>query len=121
MHHGENASLRHATHRTVDGAHEAITAVELTPAIVNAAVKLTDMLDTHATNTAVAATTVAAGMKYGIVDNFLACRDRHVTVHIKPLVDRAIRSGRPCLPMTGLSTMALQKPALMDRCSNGEP
>jgi transposase len=75
MRHGENASLRYKTHRAVDGAHEVITAVEVTPGIINEAVKLNDMLDSHATNTGIKARTVVADMKYGIVDNFLACHD----------------------------------------------
>ena len=88
MRHGENAHLRYKTHRAVDGAHEVITAVEATPGIINEAVKLTDLLDSHAAHTGTEATTIVADTKYGTVDNFLACHTRHVTAHIKPLADR---------------------------------
>ncbi len=88
MRHGENAHLRYKTHRAVDGAHEIITAVEVTPGIVNEADKLTDLLDAHETSTGIEAATVVADMKYGIAGNFLACQSRHVTAHIKPLADR---------------------------------
>jgi transposase len=92
MRHGENAHLRYKTHRAVDEANEIVTAVEVTPGIVNEALKLTDLLDAHATNTGITATTVVADTKYGTVHNFLACHDRQVTAHIKPLADRV----NPC-------------------------
>jgi transposase len=92
MRHGENAHLRYKTHRAVDEAHEIVTAVEVTPGIVNEALKLTDLLDQHEVHTGLQATTVVADTKYGTVDNFLACHDRQVTAHIKPLADRV----NPC-------------------------
>lgn len=88
MRHGENASLRYKTHRSVDQAHEVITAVDVTSGIINEAVKLTDLLDAHEVSTGIKATTVVADTKYGTVDNFLACHDREVAAHIKPLADR---------------------------------
>jgi putative NIF3 family GTP cyclohydrolase 1 type 2 len=43
MRHWENAGLRYKTHRAVDEAHKIITAVEVTPGIINEAVTLTDL------------------------------------------------------------------------------
>ncbi|MGD0232064.1 MAG: hypothetical protein ABSC19_17200 [Syntrophorhabdales bacterium] len=76
MRHGENAHLRYKTHRAVDGAHEVITSVAVTPGIVNEANKLTDLLDDHEVSTGTKATTVAADTKYGTADNFLICHDQ---------------------------------------------
>jgi transposase len=99
MRHGENAHLRYKTHRAVDEAHEIITAVEVTPGIINEAVKLADLLDAHHTNTGIEAATVVADMKYGIVDNFLACNEREVDAHIKPLADRVDPSRKDIFPI----------------------
>ncbi len=82
--------LRYKTHRAVDEAHEVITAVEATTGIVDDGVKLADLIDAHKANTDMEATTVVADSKYGTVDNFLACHDRKVTAHIKPLADRIV-------------------------------
>ena len=99
MRHGENAHLRYKTHRAVDEAHEIVNAVEATPGIVNeAVVKLADLLDQHEAHTGLEATTVVTDTKYGTVDNFLACNERHVTAHIKPLADRIIPSRQEIFP-----------------------
>lgn len=96
--HGDNASLRYKTHRAVDEANEIITAVETTTGIVDDAVKLGDLLDGHSANTGLEATTVAADSKYGTVENFLACHDRKVTAHIKPLADRIVPYRKDIFP-----------------------
>ncbi len=98
MRHGENASLRYKTHRAVDEASEIITAVEVSAGIVNEALKLTDLLDQHEAHTGLQASTVVADTKYGTVDNFLACHERHVTAHIKPLADRTDPSRKEIFP-----------------------
>jgi len=87
---GDNASLRYKTHRAVDEAHEVITAVETTTGIVDDGVKLADLIVAHEAHTDMAPTVVVADSKYGTVDNFLACYDRKVTAHIKPLADRIV-------------------------------
>jgi hypothetical protein len=57
---------------------------------VDDGVKLADLIETHKANTYLEATTVVADSKYGTVDNFLACHDKNVTAHIKPLADRVV-------------------------------
>lgn len=99
MRHGENASLRYKTHRAVDQTNEVITAVEVTTGIVNEALKLADLLDAHEITTGIKATTVVADNKYGTVDNFLACNERGVDAHIKPLADRVDPSRKDIFPI----------------------
>ncbi len=82
---GGQSKLRYKTHRAVDGAHEVITAVEVTSASVNEAHRLLPLLDIHAKTTSMEADTVIADSKYGTVQNFLDCADRNVEAHIPPL------------------------------------
>ena len=42
MRHGGNGRLRYKTHHAVDGKHEVVTTVEVTPGISDEAVKLND-------------------------------------------------------------------------------
>jgi transposase len=76
---------RYKTHRAVDPAHGVITAVEVTPGVVNEAHRLLPLLDSHEETTGITASTVVADSKYGTTDNFLACHDRAVRPHMRSL------------------------------------
>ena len=76
---------RYKTHRAVDPAHGVITAVEVTPGVVNEAHRLLPLLDSHEETTGITASTVVADSKYGTTENFLACHDRAVRPPMRPL------------------------------------
>ena len=76
---------RYKTHRAVDPAHGVITAVDVTPGVVNEAHRLLPLLERHEETTDRTVTTVVADSKYGTTENFLACHDREVQPHIRPL------------------------------------
>jgi transposase len=76
---------RYKTHRAVDGAHEVITATEITPGGVDEAHRLVSLVDNHRKNTGCSAKVVVADSKYGTIDNFLVCHDRGIKAHIPDL------------------------------------
>lgn len=82
---GGAASLRYKAHRSVDAAHEVITATETTAGDVDDAHRMKSLMDTHQDNTGKKAETVVADSKYGTVDNFLLCADRGVKAHMPDL------------------------------------
>lgn len=77
-----SAKLRYKVHRAVDEKREVITSVEVTPGAVNEAHRLAFLIDTHQATTELPVTTVVADTKYGTVDNYLACCDRHIRAHM---------------------------------------
>jgi transposase len=79
---GGKPRLRYKTHRVVDGAHEIITAVEVTPAIVNEAHRMGPLIEQHVTTTALIPETVVADSQYGTMDNFLTCHAQGITAHV---------------------------------------
>lgn len=82
-----NSRLRYKTHRAVDPSG-VITAVEVTPGVVNEAHRLLPLLESHEENTGITAQTVVADSKYGTTDNLLACHDQGVVPHMRPLAAR---------------------------------
>ena len=76
---------RYKTHRAVDGAHEVITATEITPGGVDEAHRLMLLVESHRENTGRSAKVVVADSKYGTIDNVLACHDRGIKAHIPDL------------------------------------
>ena len=77
------SKLRYSIHRAVDEQAEVITATEVTPGEVNEAHRLTSLIDSHEANTGLPVKTAVADSKYGTIDNFLACRDRHIAPHFE--------------------------------------
>jgi transposase len=74
--------LRYKTHRAVDGLHEVITAVKVTPGAVDEGHELTSLIETHETNTDVKVTAVVADSQYGTKENLLALCDRGIEAHV---------------------------------------
>ena len=97
---GGKSKLRHQLHRAVDERHEVITATETTRGDVNEAHRLVPLVEQHRLNTGRSAGVVAAGSKYGTVDNFLACHDRGIGAHMPDLsrssAGRLRKSGKFC-------------------------
>lgn len=71
-------------HRAVDVKSEIITAAEVTPADVNEASLLPDLIDAHNQNTQKQAEVVVADSQYGNANNYLECHDRGLEAHIPP-------------------------------------
>ena len=90
----DSAKLQYKVHRGVDEKAEVITAVAVTPGIVNEAHRLVPLLEDHCRNTEREATTVVADTKYGTVDNYLACHDRGIAAHIPDLKTTQDPTGR---------------------------
>ena len=76
---------RYKTHRAVDGAHEVITATEVTSGGVNEAHRLMSLVESHRKTTGRSAEIVVADSKYGTIENYLACHDRGLRAHIPDL------------------------------------
>jgi transposase len=81
-HAGGKAKLRYKTHRAVDGLHEVITAVEVTPGVVDDGHEMGFLIDAHEKNTDVTVTTVVADSKYGTKENLLLCHDKNIHAHV---------------------------------------
>jgi transposase/uncharacterized protein (UPF0179 family) len=77
------SKLRYSIHRAVDEKTEVITATEVTPGEVNEAHRLTSLIESHEANTGLSVKTAVADSKYGTIDNFLACCDRHIAPHFE--------------------------------------
>ncbi len=79
------STLKYQIHRGVDPKHEVITATEVTAGEVHEAHRLESLIDTHENNTETSVGTAVADSKYGIIENYLACKDRGIKAHFKSL------------------------------------
>jgi len=77
--------LFYQVHRSVDEAHEIITATAVTPGDVSEGHMLEELLQRHRRSTGKAASTVVADSRYGTIDNFLACYDKGIRTHMPDL------------------------------------
>lgn len=90
-HAGGRAKLRYKTHRAVDGLHEVITTVKVTPGAVDDGREMGFLIEEHEKNTEVTITTVVADSKYGTKENLLLCHDKGIQAHVPTI--KAITSG----------------------------
>ena len=94
---GGAPELRYKTHRAVDGPHEIITAVKVTPGAIDEGHVMTSLIDVHETNTKRKVDTVVADSHYGTNENLLICGDKEIDPHmpsIKALYeDKGSRKG----------------------------
>lgn len=79
---GGKPKLRYKTHRAVDGLHEVITAVKVTPGAVDEGHEMTSLIKTHEANTNTKVTSVVADSQYGTKENLLACHDKGIRAHM---------------------------------------
>jgi transposase len=95
IHQGKGKSkARYKTHRVVDDAKGAITAIETTPGEVEENARLMDLIDQHERNTDQAVGTVVADSQYGTVDNFRKCHERGIRSHMADLLDKQKEKGK---------------------------
>ena len=87
VNHGGAPHLYYKTHRTVDPAHEIITACEITHGATNEAHRMLPLIEAHEANTSTVVETVVADSMYGTIENFLALHERKIQGHI-PLLKR---------------------------------
>ncbi len=90
-HAGGRAKLRYKTHRAVDGLHEVITTVKVTPGVVDDGHEMGFLIEEHEKNTDATITTVVADSKYGTKENLLLCHDKGIQAHVPTI--KAITSG----------------------------
>ena len=81
-HAGGRAKLRYKTHRAVDGRHEVITTVKVTPGAVDDGREMGFLIEEHEKNTDGTITTVVADSKYGTKENLLLCHDKDIQAHM---------------------------------------
>jgi transposase len=81
-HAGGKAKLRYKTHRAVDGLHEVITTVKVTPGAVDDGREMGFLIEEHEKNTEVTITTVVADSRYGTKENLLLCHDKGIQAHV---------------------------------------
>jgi transposase len=79
---GGSPKLRYKTHRVVDGPHEIITAVKVTPGAMNEGHEMASLIDTHEANTGRKVDTVIADSHYGTKENLLICHDKGIEPHM---------------------------------------
>ena len=91
---GGKSKLRYKTHRTLDPAHEVITATRITSGSIDDGDMLGEMIETHKANTQRDLETAVADSKYGTIDNFLLLKDEGVKAHIPSLEKTQRGSGR---------------------------
>jgi len=77
--------LRYHVHRAVEEKNEIITATRTTPGDVNEAHEMLNLVEQSEGLTQTDIKTVVADSKYGTIDNFLNCHDRHIQAHIPDL------------------------------------
>ena len=80
--HTGRARLRYKTHRAVDGLHEVITTVKVTPGAVDDGREMGFLIEEHEKNTEVTISTVVADSKYGTIENLLLCYDKDIQAHV---------------------------------------
>lgn len=83
--------LFYQVHRSVDEAHEVITATAVTPGDVSEGHMLEELLQRHRGATGKTASTVVADSKYGTIENFLACFDMGIGAHMPDLSNSAVK------------------------------
>ena len=81
----EKPDLFYQVHRSVDEAHEIITATVVTPGDVSEGHMLEELLQRHRKTTGKPASTVVADSKYGTIDNFLSLYDQGIKAHMPDL------------------------------------
>jgi hypothetical protein len=74
--------LTYKTHRAVDGRHEIITAVTVTPGSVSEGYKMDSLIKIHEVNTDAKVAVVVADSQYGTKENLLDCYDKKIKAHI---------------------------------------
>jgi transposase len=74
--------LTYKTHRAVDGRHEIITAVTVTPGSVSEGYKMDSLIKIHEVNTDARVAVVVADSQYGTKENLLACHDKKIKAHM---------------------------------------
>jgi transposase len=92
--------LRYKTHRAVDGLNEVITAVKVTPAIIDDGHEMGSLIEAHEKNTEVTVTTVVADSKYGTKENLLSCHDKNIKAHVPTIkeINRTTSSRKGIFP-----------------------
>lgn len=89
--------LRYKTHRVVDGSHEIVTAVKVTPGAIDEAHEMVSLIDGHEANTGRKVDTVVADSHYGTNENLLICSDKEIAPHMPPIKilheDKGSRKG----------------------------
>jgi transposase len=98
-HAGGKAKLRYKTHRAVDGLHEVITTVKVTPGVVDDGHEMGFLIEGHEKNTDLTVTTIVADSKYGTKENLLLCHDKDIQAHVPP----SRPSPAPRVPEKGYS------------------
>lgn len=81
------AKLAYQSHRGIDSAYGVITTTILGRGNENEAHRLGELIDQHKRNGGRSATTVVADSKYGTNENLIACHDRGLRLHTRPLKD----------------------------------
>lgn len=84
-HGGGTPKLRYKTHRVVDGLNEVITAVKVTPGIVDDGHEMGALIEQHEKNADVKVETVVADSKYGTKENLLLCQDKNIRAHAQAI------------------------------------
>lgn len=110
---------RYKTHRAVDGAHEVITATEVTSGGVNEAHRLMSLVESHRKTTGRSAEIVVADSKYGTIENYLSCHDRGLRAHI-PDLKREQDRGERREGIFGMEAFAYDAGTDTYRCPAGE-
>ncbi len=77
--------LFYQVHRSVDEAHEIITATVVTPGDVSEGHMLEELLQRHRKTTGKPASTVVGDSKYGTIDNFLSLYDQGIKAYMPDL------------------------------------
>ena len=118
--HTKDASkLRYKTHRAVDGLHEIITAVEVTPGAVNEGYRLASLIEAHQTNADAKVETVVADSQYGTKENLLACHGKGIRAHM-PVVQHLNRNKSSRKGIFSEDRFTYHKESDLYRCPAGK-
>jgi transposase len=79
------ARVRYKEHRGIDKKFGVITASEVTSGNIDDGQMLFNIVDTHQENTGIKVDTAVGDSKYGTEGNYLECKDRGITPHLKDL------------------------------------
>lgn len=113
------ARPRYKVHRAIDDQHGVITATIVTPGDRNEADELMSLIDQHEQNTRMKVQVAVGDTQYGTSENYLACADRGITPHMRPM--REVTDARLATRgLFGIEHFAYDEIADAYRCPAGQ-
>jgi len=113
------ARPRYKAHRAIDDQHGVITATIVTPGDRSEADELIPLIDQHEHSTRIKVQVAVGDTQYGTSENYLACVDRGITPHMRPMRE-VIDARLASRGLWGIEHFAYDEIADAYRCPAGQ-